>query len=168
MTRSGEQTAAPYALGGDEGRALWYMGTLLKVKATGAETGGKYSLVEELCSRGFATPWHVQGREDESFLVVDGEVTFFVGDELIEATAGSYVFLPQGIPHAFRVDSGTAHLFNLITPAGFEDFFFDLSVPAQELVLPPPPDLPPDFGAVAAAAARYGCEILGPPPPAKG
>ena len=164
MARSGEQTAVPYALRADEGRALWYMGTLLKVKATGAETGGKYSLVEELCSRGFATPWHVQGREDESFLVVDGEVTFFVGDRVIEATAGSFVFLPQGIPHAFQVDSETAHLFNLITPAGFENFFFDLSVPAQDLVVPPPPDSPPDFGPIAAAAARYECKILGPPP----
>lgn len=164
MTRSGEQTAVPYALDLNEGRAFWYMGTLLKVKATGAETGGKYSLVEELCSRGFATPWHVQGREDESFLIVDGEVTFYVGDRVIEATAGSFVFLPQGIPHAFRVDSETAHLFNLITPAGFENFFFDLSVPAQDLVLPPPSDAPPDFGAIAAAAARYECEILGPPP----
>jgi hypothetical protein len=72
VARSVEQAAVPYALGADEGRALWYMGTLLKVKATGAETGGKYSLVEELCSRGFATQWHVQGREDQSFLVVDG------------------------------------------------------------------------------------------------
>lgn len=164
MTRSGEQTAVPYALDSDEGRAFWYMGTLLKVKATGAETGGKYSLVEELCPRGFATPWHVQRREDESFLMVDGEVTFFVGDRVIEATAGSFVFLPQGIPHAFRVDSETAHLLNLITPAGFENFFFGLSVPAQNLVLPPPPDAPPDFGAMAAAAAKYECEILGPPP----
>jgi hypothetical protein len=80
MTRSTEQTGVTYALDADEGQALWYMGTLLKVKATGAETGGKYSLVEELCSRGFATPWHVQGREDESFLVIEGEATFFVGD----------------------------------------------------------------------------------------
>ncbi len=164
MTRSGEQAAVPYALREDEGRALWYMGTLLKVKATRAETDGKYSLVEELCPQGFATPWHVQGREDESFLVVDGEATFFVGDEVIEATAGSFVFLPQGIPHAFQVDSETAHLFNFITPAGFENFFFDLSVPAQDLILPPAPDSPPDFGAIAAAAARYECKILGPPP----
>ncbi len=169
MASSGEQTAAvPYALDADERRTLWYMGTLLKVNATGAETGGKYSLVEELCSRGFATPWHVQGREDESFLVVDGEATFFVGDQVIEATAGSFVFLPQGIPHAFRVDSETAHLLNLITPAGFENSFFDLSVPAQDLVLPPTPDSPPDFGAIAAAAARYGCEVLGSPPSPSG
>ena len=163
-TSSGEQTIAPYVLRADECRALWYVGTLLKVKATGAQTGGKYAPVEEFCSGGFATPWHVQGREDESFLVVDGEATFFVGDEVLQATAGSFVFLPQGIPHAFRVESETAHLLNLITPAGFENFFFDLSVPAQDLVLPPPPDSPPDFGAIAAAAARYECKILGPPP----
>jgi uncharacterized RmlC-like cupin family protein len=78
--------------------------------------------------------------------MVHGEATFFVGDRVIEATAGSFVFLPQGVPHAFRVDSETAHLFNLITPAGFENFFFDLSVPAQDLVLPPPPDSPPTSG----------------------
>ena len=101
-------------------------------------------------------------------MVIDGEATFFVGGEVIEATAGSYVFLPRGIPHAFRVDSEIARLFVLITPAGFENFLFDLSVPARDLILPPPPDSPPEFGAIAAAAARYECEILGPPPSLRG
>jgi len=72
--------------------------------------------------------------------------------------------LPQGIPHAFRIDSDTAHLFNLITPVGLENFFFDLSEPARELVLPPPLDGAPDLPAIAAATAKYDCEILGPPP----
>ena len=146
MTTNGQQALAPYALGVDEGQALWYLGSLLKMKASAAQTGGKYSLVEELCPRDFATPWHVHGREDESFLMVDGEATFFVGDGVIEATTGSYVFLPQGIPHAFRIDSKTAHLYNLIAPAGFENFFFDMSVPAKELFLPPPPDSPLTLG----------------------
>jgi quercetin dioxygenase-like cupin family protein len=156
--------ALPYALGQEEGRALWHLGALLVIKATGADTGGEYSLAEEFCPRGFATPWHVHRREDESFMVLDGEATFFVGDRVIEATRGSFVYLPKGTPHAFQIDSETAHLFNLITPAGFESFFFDISVPAERLVVPPPPTSPPDFGAIAAAAERYGCEILGPPP----
>lgn len=164
MSKNEQGMRVPYVLGAQEGTALWYLGTLLKMKATGSETNGEYSLVEELCPRSFATPWHVHGREDEGFLVVDGEATFFVGDQEIKAKPGSFVFLPRGIPHAFRIDSDNAHLFNLITPAGFENFYFDLSEPARELVIPPPPDGPPDFQAIAAAAASYGCEILGPPP----
>ena len=136
----------------------------MKVKATGLETNGEYSLVEELCPRGFVTPWHVHGREDEGFLMIEGEARFFVGDRVIEAGAGSFVFLPRGVPHAFRIDSESAHLFNLITPAGFEGFYLDLGEPAPELVMPPPPEDAPDFQAIAAAAAKYGCEILGPPP----
>jgi quercetin dioxygenase-like cupin family protein len=164
VSKTEQRILAPYGLDAEEGSALWYLGTLLKVKATGRETNGKYSLVEELCPRDFGTPWHVHRREDESFLIIDGEATFFVGDGVIEARAGSFVFLPQGIPHAFRIESDSAHLFNLITPAGFEDFYLDLSEPARELVMPPPLEDPPDFQAIAPAAAKYDCEILGPPP----
>ncbi len=164
MSKTEQKVSEAYGLGIEEGNALWYLGTLLKVKATGLQTNGKYSLVEELCPRSFATPWHVHRREDESFLMIDGEATFFVGDREIEAKAGSFVYLPQGIPHAFRIDSDTAQLFNLITPAGFEDFYLDLSEPARELIMPPPLEGPPDFQAIAAAAAKYDCRILGPPP----
>ena len=72
MSKTGRKMPAPYGLDAEEGSALWYLGTLLKVKATGRETNVKYSLVEEWCPRGFGTPWHVHGREDESFLMIDG------------------------------------------------------------------------------------------------
>jgi quercetin dioxygenase-like cupin family protein len=88
---------------------------------------------------------HMHRREDESFLIIDGEATLFVGDQVIETKPGSFVFLPQGIPPAFRIDSGTAQLFNLITPAGFENFYLDLREPARELVMPPALEGPPTF-----------------------
>lgn len=145
-------------------RDLWYLGTLLHLRATGADTGGAYGLVEESLYGGFATPLHVQTREDEAFLVMEGEVTFWRGDERLVARGGDFVFLPRGVPHAFRVDSPAAHVFNLISPAGFEHFFVDLGEPAAEPVMPPPPDGPPDAGRMAAVAADYGVELLGPPP----
>lgn len=145
-------------------RDLWYLGTLLHLRATGADTAGAYGLVEEHLYGGFATPRHVQTREDEAFLVMEGEMTFWRGDERLVAHAGDFVFLPRGIPHAFRVDSPRAHAFNLISPAGFEHFFADMGQPAAAPVMPPPPDGPPDVERMMGILADYGVEVLGPPP----
>jgi hypothetical protein len=49
MSKTDQEILVPYSLTTDEGLALWYLGTVLKVKATGLETNDKYSLVEELC-----------------------------------------------------------------------------------------------------------------------
>jgi quercetin dioxygenase-like cupin family protein len=145
-------------------RDLWYLGGLLHLRATGADTGGAYALVEERLRGGFTTPLHVHRREDEAFHVVDGELTFWVGDEQRHAGPGEYVFLTRNRPHAFRVDSPTAHVFNIVSPAGLEHFFVDLGEPARALTLPPPPDGPPDVGAMARVLADYGVELVGPPP----
>lgn len=149
-------------------RSRWYSGYLLTVLVTGAETGGRFSLVEEVGGKGLSAdpPPHLHTREDESFYVIEGEVTFYVGDEVIHATAGSFVQLPRGIPHRFTLEAAHVRMLNLCAPAGFEGFFDALSMPAAALTLPPPPDGPPDVGHLIATAAAYGVEIVGPPPAA--
>jgi quercetin dioxygenase-like cupin family protein len=147
-------------------RDLWYGGCLLRVHATGADTGGAYGLVEELCPQGFAPPLHVQSREEEAFLILDGTVSFWVDGEHRLAASGEYVMLPRGLPHTFRVDSPTARMLNIVSPAGFEHFFSDFGEPAQALELPPAPDGPPDVARMQAVLADYGVQVLGPPPPA--
>jgi quercetin dioxygenase-like cupin family protein len=153
---------APYALGADEGEALWFFGTLLVLKATAEQTGGQFCLCEQQARRGTATPLHRQPEDDETFFVLAGELQFFLGDgSAVTAGPGATVHVPAGVPHAFVVTSAEARFLNLTTP-NHEAFFRAASEPASEPVLPSAE--PPDMAKVVAAAERFGVEILGPPP----
>ncbi len=150
-----------------EGEALWWIGMLATIKATAEQTTGRYTLVEVLAPDGFASPLHVHHSEDESFWILEGEMTFYVGDRTIKARPGSFLFGPKEVPHAFRVDSGYARLLFVLSPAGFEGLVREMGEPARELTIPPQPEGPPDeaeMRRMAAIAARHGNEILGPPP----
>ena len=152
----------PYALGSEDGEALWFFGTLATFKATAEQTGGQYTLVEQVAPRGVATPLHVQPEDHESFYVLEGELTFYFEDgQPIPATAGSFVHVPKGMAHAFQVDSETARWFCLPTPQ-HKNFMRAAGEAAQGRVLPPAGL--PDEEKVDAAAQKYGIEILGPPP----
>ncbi len=161
----------PYALGPEEGEALWWSGALVTVKATAEQTGGEFFLVEELVPRGTATPLHVHPQDDETFYVLEGELTFYLGDgqtvpsQTIPASAGSFLHIPKGyFPHAFRVNSETARFLIRTTPR-HEQFFRASAEPARSRTIPLLEPL--DMEKVRAAAAEYGVEILGPPPGAQ-
>jgi quercetin dioxygenase-like cupin family protein len=160
-----EDAARTYGLEDGEGEARWWLGvSLVTIKATGKETDGRYSLVEVLEPEGEEAPLHVHHNEDEGFWVLEGELTFEVGDETIKASPGSFLFGPRDVPHRYTVDSGPARLLFILSPAGFEEFIYATSEPAKELTLPPPPEGPPDeaeMEQLAALARRYGAEILG-------
>jgi quercetin dioxygenase-like cupin family protein len=153
---------APYALGEDEGEALWFFGTLLLLKATAEQTGGRFCLCEQRGRRGMSTPLHHQPADDETFIVLEGELRFFLEDGApIEAGPGTTVHVPAGAPHAFAVASESARWLDLTTP-NHEAFFRAAGEPAPERVLPP--EAPPDMAKVGEAAVQFGVEILGPPP----
>lgn len=153
----------PYFFDKEEGPAVWAMGFLARLKATGEQTGGAFSLVDELCPPGYATPFHIHHAEDETFYILEGEVTIFCGDQKIKAGPGTYVYGPREIPHGFRIE-GTqpGRLLILATPAGFDQFIAEAGEPAQELILPPAGPL--DMEKLNAAAAKYQIELLGPLP----
>lgn len=150
--------------GGD--RSVWYAGWLVTFLATGEETGGAYSLTEVIGRRDHsaAPPMHVHTREEECFYVVEGAITCFVGDEIIDVPAGGFVVLPRDVPHRYELATEEARLLNLCVPAGFEGFYRALSEPALELALPPRSAGPPDIDRLLAAAATFGVRILGPAP----
>ena len=113
----------PFARDSDEGEALWFFGTLLLLKATADQTGGRFSLCEQRGRRGMATPLHRQPADDETFIVLEGELQFFLGDgSPIAAGAGATVHVPAGAPHAFAVTSAEARWLDLTTP-NHEAFF---------------------------------------------
>ncbi|HTQ69303.1 MAG TPA: quercetin 2,3-dioxygenase [Solirubrobacteraceae bacterium] len=163
MSTSGGNAVAPIALRRDQGEALWTQGTLTTIKASGDTTDGLVGVFQQLAPRGAGSPLHVHHHEDEWFYVLEGELTFWVGGEVIEAPAGSFVYGPRGIPHTFEVTSDEALFLFVTQPAGFEKFYRAIGGPAQSLTIPPPPSEPPDPGRLAAAAAEFGIEIIGPP-----
>ncbi|MDX6667782.1 MAG: hypothetical protein QOK04_1162 [Solirubrobacteraceae bacterium] len=154
---------APIALRAGGGEALWFLGQLVTIKSSSESTAGRVGVTETLAPRGSGSPLHVHHNEDEWFYVIEGELTFWVGGQVITAPAGSFVYGPREVPHTFIVSSEQARFLLVVEPAGFEGFVRALGQPAQELVIPPPATEPPDVAAMAALAAEYGIEILGPP-----
>lgn len=152
-----------YSLGRDEGPAVWFLNSLVVIKATAKQTGNAFGLFENLVPVGFESPYHVHRAEDETFYVLDGEVEFISGDSLITGGPDSYVFLPRDIPHGFRV-AGTApaRVLVLTTPGGFEGFVTEMGEPASSLTLPDPTE--PDMDKLMGLATKYQLEILGPLP----
>jgi quercetin dioxygenase-like cupin family protein len=153
----------PIALHNDEGEALWFLGTLATIKASGATTGGRFALIEQLAAKGAGSPLHVHRREDEWFYVIEGELGFWVGGQRIAAPAGAFVYGPRDIPHTFAVVSDKARFLVGAEPAEFEDFLRALAEPARARTLPPTGGPPPDPARLTAVAAQYGIEIMGPP-----
>ena len=122
----------------DRGTAYWGVDILWIMLATAEDTNGEYSCIEQLIPRGAGPGPHIHELADETFYIMEGEMTFFVNDKPIKGTAGSFVAIPRGTKHAFKIDSETVRLLNTYVPAGFEHALMATSVPAQARTLPPP------------------------------
>jgi quercetin dioxygenase-like cupin family protein len=115
------QVLKPLAVARDEGEARWWFGSLAVIKATAADTGGQMSIVEITEPPGAEAPLHVHHIEDEGFWLLEGDATFEVGDTVIEAHAGDYVFGPRDIPHRFSVGDAGCRMLFIFMPGGMED-----------------------------------------------
>jgi mannose-6-phosphate isomerase-like protein (cupin superfamily) len=140
------------------GQQRWFFGMLAEVKASAADTGGRYTLVEITAPPGLQAPLHVHYREDEGFYVLEGTVTIVVGDETIELAAGQHAYGPRDVPHTFIIGPHGAKMLWVLTPSGFEDFIDDVSVPAERPTVPPPSVVPPEDA--AEIVRRHGMELL--------
>ena len=157
-----QTTADAQCLRADEGRAIWFLSNRMTIKATSASTGGAFGLVESLIAPGFSPPLHVHHREDESFWVLEGELTMRCGDRSFRAGPGSFVFLPRDVPHTFVVEGDVpARMLTLLTPGGGEGVFIEGGRPAEGEGLPPAG--PPDIEKLKRVSERFGAEIVGPP-----
>ncbi|MER8404209.1 MULTISPECIES: quercetin 2,3-dioxygenase [unclassified Mesorhizobium] len=143
-----------------DGEARWWLGSLAVIKATAAQTAGQFTLVEVLESEGEA-PLHVHHREDESFLVMEGEIEFEIGGKAIMAGPGSFLFGPRDVPHRYTVKRGPARMLFLFTPGGFEELLEATSVPAGDRRIPPDGEGMPDMKTFPDVVRHYGCELLG-------
>jgi quercetin dioxygenase-like cupin family protein len=157
-------TSSPAILTPEEQRAVWFLGALIRVRAGGSATGGQLAILEHAGQRGYNSPLHRHKADDETFLILDGELRVEVGGQAVNAGPGTAAVLSRQLPHAFVVTSAQARFLTLHTPAGFDGFTLTAGSPALSPFEEPPDEPPPDLAALAAIAASYGIEILGPPP----
>jgi quercetin dioxygenase-like cupin family protein len=159
--------AAPLHAPGDA-PVLDHLDMLCRVVVSGEDTGGAFSIVEERAGLGAMTPRHVHDREAETFMVLDGALEGWCEGRSTLVEAGTMIHLPAGLEHAFRIASGSAHFYTLITPAGFESFFTDTGrVLTQPFggELPVPGPVPPEAVAqLQEVLTPLGVTITGPPP----
>lgn len=95
------------------------------------DTAGAFGLVEhDLPARQLGSPVHTHQHEDEYSYVLSGRLSAQVGDRVHHADAGQLIAKPRGIPHAFwNAEPETVRFLELITPGGFEEYFFEMAVP---------------------------------------
>ena len=96
-------------------------------KVHGRRTNGVMSIVEHPIAPGFLVPPHTHADFDEWSYVLEGRVGARIGDQEFTAEPGSYILKPRRITHAFwNAGPAPARIIEIITPAGFEDFFADI------------------------------------------
>ena len=144
------------------GERHWFLGTLATIRLHGAAAGDRLAVIEFLFPRGASPPRHTHP-QDESYVVLEGQLTIVAGDDRFVLGEGGAAVVPMGVPHTFRVDSDTARVLVLSTPAGLERMVLDASVPATEATLPPADTPRPAPDELAAVFEAHGQVNVGPP-----
>jgi quercetin dioxygenase-like cupin family protein len=139
---------------------VWFGGTRVIVRVQGFQSDGRLGAWESEEPLHTALPLHVHTREDEQVLLLEGTVAFVVGDVVHHLVAGDTLTLPRDLRHAHLITSPSARVLTIAVPAGFEQLFIDLGVPALPGTQPPAADR----DALERAVARLGVQIVGPPP----
>jgi mannose-6-phosphate isomerase-like protein (cupin superfamily) len=150
-----DASAAPIILRPGEGRSIDLGNFAMSVKAPAAETGGAFTLLEADEPPGFGPPMHIHRDAAEAFYIVTGEYVIFVGDDEFACPAGSFIYIPAGVPHGFRVGSVPSRKLNLYAPAAMIVYFDELSAAIASGA---------SDADVAAIAERYGMDVIGPVP----
>jgi quercetin dioxygenase-like cupin family protein len=151
------------------GRGTWAMGSIFEHLVGAEQTGGTLGVALVTQPPGIATPLHRHQHEAEAFYLLDGEMTYVAGDETFELAAGWFMYLPRGLPHAFRIRGDRPARFVALTvPGGLLRLYDEVGVPATALRVPAEGEGRPmaeEIGRWAEVGPRYGLEVLGPPIP---
>lgn len=154
--------ASPYLYQQGEADVRWMFDTCTSFLASGDQTDGAFALVDERAHRGESVPLHRHPDDWESFYVLEGEVSFFLGDEPgVRARAGTFVFIPAGAAHGFRIESETARYLILTTPHHGE-FYRAITLPSEADGRQP--STPIEGEQIGKAAREYGIEMIRPLP----
>jgi len=156
-------SAVPIIRQDGEGEQMWFAGGgTFTWKATAAETGGAFILMEDRMEGGKVTPFHLHPNEDEAIYVLEGELLVDVEGEQRRVGQGGFFFVPRGVAHAFMVTSETARVLALLTPGTSEAFYREAGEP---VVSAADASRPADWARLREVARRSPfIELLGPAP----
>ncbi len=117
----------------DQAQAVQLGGTGVVFRLNGQATGGSFAVVEHpLYPMTLAAPTHTHTREDEYSYIMEGEITFSIGEQVFTAKPGDWICKPRGIPHTFWNGSpNPARIIEIISPAGFESYFREMAAAVQ-------------------------------------
>jgi quercetin dioxygenase-like cupin family protein len=146
-----------------QGRTVAVVGDVYRFLATGEDTNGKCALWEAIVPPGGGPPPHVHRREEEGFYVLEGEITFTIGEKRLVTSAGAFANMPVGTPHSFtNASSRPAKMLISVAPAGLEGMFFEFGVPLPEGSTTAPPSTKEEIEKLLTVAPKYGIEIRPP------
>jgi quercetin dioxygenase-like cupin family protein len=146
-----------------QGRTIAVVGDVYRFLATGEETADRYATWEAIVPPGGGPPPHIHSREEESFYILEGEITFTVGEEKTVATQGMFANMPVGSLHSFKNNTDkTARMILSVAPAGLEKMFFDVGVPLEEGSTEALPPTKEEIDKLLQIAPNYGIEIKVP------
>lgn len=146
------------------GLTVAVVGDVYRFLATGADTNGRYAMWEAIVPPGGGPPPHMHSREEEGFLVLEGEITFTFDGKTIVASAGMFANMPVGTLHSFRnASSTTAKMLITIAPAGLEQMFVEVGTTLPDGAVVASPPTKDEIDRLLAKAPDYGITIQLPP-----
>lgn len=129
MDRQREYNHGPTLILSDEGDAFDFGGLGVHWKIEGPDTGERFAVVHHpIAPHALAAPLHYHHNEDEYSYVLEGMLGALLGDEVVMASPGTWVFKPRGQWHTFWNAGDTpCHIIEVISPAGFENYFREVA-----------------------------------------
>src|SRR3954453_14165923 len=138
-----------------EGRPIDLRPFVMTLKASAQEPAGVVSVLEAEEPPGFGPPLHIHHHAAEAFYVLEGEYVVFVEDEEFNCPAGTFILIPRGARHGFRVGSVPSRKLNFFFPAAMVGYFDELCAALARGQADDELD---------AIATRHEMEIVGPVP----
>ena len=151
-----ETARSAFILMPGEGRSIDLGGFSMAVKATQDDTEGAFTLLEAQEPPGFGPPLHIHRNAAEAFYVLEGEYIIFLEGREAVCPAGSFIFIPAGLVHGFRVGDVPSRKLNLYAPAAMVGYFDEVAAAISAGNL--------EDDALADIAKRYGMDVVGPVP----
>ncbi|AGB22239.1 cupin domain-containing protein [Mycobacterium sp. JS623] len=147
-----------YVLDRQTAPAMWLVETLWLFHATAAQTGNRFSLIEQVMGGGLGPPTHRHPLAVENFVVLEGVVDFHIDGGSVRADPGTFLHIPRMKPHTFTVETAEARVLNFYAPAGNELNVMGLARPAEERRRPSMAEgpLPAGFEYIEITAQLYG------------
>jgi quercetin dioxygenase-like cupin family protein len=146
-----------YVLEPGSGRPIDMGPFRMTVKAASSQTGSALTLLEADEPPGFGPPMHVHDDAGEGFYVLSGEYLVYLEGEEHRCPAGTFIWVPAGVEHGFRVGESQSRKLNIYVPSAMEGYFDTLAASAQG-------GTPMGEDELMVLAARHAMRVTGPVP----